>query len=369
MIHVLHVLGNTNLGGAESRVMDLYRHIDREKIQFDFLVHSNDKGFYEDEIEKLGGHIYRVPRFRVVNLSEYKKAMFDFFGSHKEYRVVQGHMTSTASIYLPIAKKLGVPVTIAHVRSAGVDPGAKGIMTKWLRRNLAKKADFLFACSMLAGESAFGKRAVKDGKVTYVPNAITTERFIYNSECRERLREKLGLTDRFVIGHVGRFHYAKNHEYLIEIFRETVKREPNAVLLLVGEGPLMDSIKTMAEKYLLMDKVIFAGNRKNVEDYYQAMDYFVFPSRFEGLPGTVIEALASGLHCLISDTIADEVKISSNCRQMSIQTEPAEWADVVCTDRDYKRNDMTECIRSHGFDSTLQAQRMMHFYETGEITE
>ena len=155
-VRVLHVLGNTNLGGAESRIMDLYRHTDRNRVQFDFLVHSNEEGFYEKEIRELGGRVFRVPRFRIYNYFSYRKALKEFFQKHHEFALVQGHMTSTAAIYLPIAKKAGVKKTAAHARSAGVDKGLKGTMTRFLRRNLADKADYLFTCSELAGISVYG---------------------------------------------------------------------------------------------------------------------------------------------------------------------------------------------------------------------
>lgn len=367
MVRVLHVLGNTSLGGAESRVMDMFRHMDRGRVQFDFLIHTKEQGFYDDEIEKLGGHIYHVPRFKVVNIIEYKKALNDFFINHKEYQIVQGHMTSTASIYLPIAKKQGVPVTIAHARSAGVDPGIKGVITKWLRRNLAQKADFLFTCSELAGEAVFGTQAVKQGRTIMIPNAITTENFLFNADRRIKMRTKLSLQDKFVIGHVGRFHYAKNHEFLLRIFKEIVDSNPNSFLILLGEGPLMEAVKSEARQLNLEDKILFAGNKDNTGDYYQAMDYFIFPSRFEGLPGTAIEAQAAGLHCLVSNTIAKEVMISENIKQMPITESPHKWAEAVLEDKEYERTDMLKCVQNSGFDATLQAEKMMKFYETGEF--
>ena len=143
-VRVLNVLGTTNLGGAESRVMELYRALDRAKVQFDFLVHTEKEGQYSEEIRRLGGRIYSVPRFRVFNILSYKKALRKFFREHNEFAAVQGHMTSTASIYLPIAKKAGIPVTIAHARSAGVDPGVKGFITKMIRYPLKYRADYCF---------------------------------------------------------------------------------------------------------------------------------------------------------------------------------------------------------------------------------
>lgn len=192
-IRVLHVLGNIQLGGAESRIMDLYRHLDRARVQFDFLIHTDKEGHFDKEILQLGGRIFRVPRFQLYNYFSYRKAMADFFKEHHEFKAVQGHMTSTAAIYLPLAKKAGIPVTIAHARSAGVDKGLKGTLTGWMRRNLSRKADHLFTCSRLAGISVFGEKAVREGKTIFIPNAIDCQAFAYNEKKRRNCAGSLAL--------------------------------------------------------------------------------------------------------------------------------------------------------------------------------
>ena len=381
-IRILHVLGGVGLGGAESRIMDIYRCINKDKVQFDFIIHQTKKGYYEEEIEKLGGRIYRVPRFKLYNILTYRKALREFFGanqnstganrrfasSNRRFELVHGHMTSTASIYLPIAKKCGVPVTIAHARSAGVDKGIKGAVTCLLRRSLRKKCDNMFACSMLAAEAVFGKSNAKNGRVTIVPNAIDAKQFIYDEETRNRMRQKLSLDDKFVIGHVGRFHYAKNHEYLLAVFGEIAKQRENARLLLLGEGERMEEMKEKAAAYGIADKVLFAGNQKEVWDYYQAMDFFVFPSRFEGLPGTVVEAQAAGLRCLISDTIAEEVKITELVTAYSIEEEPEKWAEYILSHDKYERKNRYEQITAAGFDVRAQAKWYEQFYLYGRLS-
>ena len=174
-VRVLHVLGTTNLGGAESRIMELYRCIDRSQVQFDFLIHTKEDGHYSEEIRSLGGHIYSLPRFKFFNIAEYRKAIRTFFKEHKEFTVIQGHMTSTAAIYLPIAKqeyaRQSLPlITAAHARSAGVDKGLKGIATRILRIPLKNRADYLFTCSKEAGIAVYGTKAVRDGRVWTIPN-------------------------------------------------------------------------------------------------------------------------------------------------------------------------------------------------------
>lgn len=365
-IRILHVLGGTDLGGAESRIMDLYRHMDRSCVQFDFLVHTDREGYYDKEIKELGGRIFRVPRFRLYNCFAYKRAIREFFREHHEFEAVQGHMTSTASIYLPVAKKAGVPVTIAHARSAGVDQGLKGILTRLLRKNLSKKADYLFACSEIAGISVFGKKAAAEGKTIFVPNAIDCQAFAYDEGKREEMRSKLGLAGRYVIGHVGRFHYAKNHEYLLRVFAALCQEDEAAggkyALILLGEGGGMQEAKELAQELGIKEKVSFLGNHSNVNDYYQAMDYFVYPSRFEGLPGTVVEAQACGLKCLMSDTICSEVAVTDLVQTMSIKDAPLEWANYIIKTADYERQGRVKELQAAGFDVAGQAKVMTDFY-------
>ena len=366
-VRVLHVLGNTQLGGAESRIMDLYRHMDRTRVQFDFLVHTRQEGHFDREIRKLGGQIYRVPRFRLYNWIPYRRELRRFFEKHHDFAVVQGHITSSAAIYLPIAKRAGVPVTAAHARSAGTDYGLKGFATRLMRKNLAHKADYLFTCSELAGISVFGKEAVEAGRTIFVPNAIDCGAFAPDAGMREKMRTKLGLAGKYVIGHVGRFHYAKNHEYLLRVFAALCERQGrDYALMLLGEGGGMEGMKDLAANLGVADRVLFLGNHSNIADYYQAMDYFVYPSRYEGLPGTVVEAQTCGLRCLISDAICTEVMVTDLVHAMSIGEDPAAWADYVEKTADYDRESHEEQMRRAGFDVREQAERMMRFYLNGK---
>ena len=359
---ILHVLGGLSLGGAESRIMDLYRNIDRKEIQFDFLVHSKQEEHFDSEIRKMGGNIYRVPRFRIYNYFEYRKALVTFFQTHREFSAVHGHMTSTASIYLPIAKKFGVPVTIAHARSAGVPSGMKGVITRLLRIPLKHRADYCLTCSKMAGVSVFGKEWVQLGKVEVIPNAIDAEKYDYSPSTREEYRKKLNLDEKWVIGHVGSFREAKNHEFLIRIFAEIRKKRTDAVLLLLGEGELMDKIKRLTEELHLSDSVFFLGNHDNVNAYYQAMDYLIFPSFYEGLPGTVVEAQVSGLPCLISNTIADEVKVTDLVTAYSLQKTAGEWAQYVLKHSVYERRSRLEEVKRAGFEIHAQIERYKQIY-------
>lgn len=365
---VLNVLGTTNLGGAESRVMELYRAMDRDKVQFDFLVHTDKEGQYSEEIRRLGGRIYNVPRFRVVNILTYKKALKAFFREHSDYAAVHGHMTSTAAIYLAIAKRAGIPLTIAHARSAGVDRGIKGLATKIVRYPLKYRADYCFTCSAEAGEAVYGRKWIEKGKVWTIPNAIDPQRFGYDPAVRREVRTELGLTDRFVVGHIGRFGFMKNHRYLIEVFAGLCKMRDDAVLALIGKGELEDEVRKQVRGLGLEDKVLFLGNRFDVERYYQAFDYFVFPSTFEGLPGSVVEAQASGLRCLVSDKVTREVALTDLVAYKSIEEPADSWAAEIMRNakKALEREDMCTVIAEKNFDVRKQAVKMEAFYISGK---
>ncbi len=379
-IRILHVLGQLEIGGAESRIMDIYRTIDRDRVQFDFVVHFSDRGYFEDEVEALGGRIFRVPRFKFVNYFSYKKAwkkLLDTVFSKEAMdrcpiKYVQGHMTSTAGIYLPLARKYGAK-TIAHARSAGVDKGIKGVLTRLLRKNLDKKADYLFTCSNLAAISVFGEDKASSKDVVFIPNAINVSKFKFNANVKNDIRSELKISDKYVFGHVGSFRFAKNHEYLIRIFNEIIKlfKEndlPDPVLILLGDGARRPLIEKEVSNMGLDDKVFFLGVHEDSEKYYSAMDCFLYPSRYEGMPGTVVEAQASGLRVLMSDKICDEVVSTDLVDYMSIEIDPALWAREalkIAKSKPYDRTKYNEEVAGKGFEVTAQTRKLTEFYESG----
>lgn len=379
-IRILHVLGGTGLGGAESRIMDLYRQMDREEIQFDFLVHSSavrrakddtsvrKPQFYDEEIKEMGGQIYVLPKFKVYNYFAYRNAVRAFFAKHHEFQVVQGHMTSTASIYLPIAKRAGIPITVAHSRSAGTGKGLKSIATKILRKNLYRKADHCFACSKLAGIDAFGKKRVDAGNVKVIHNAIDAEKFIYQPKMRKEIRKQLNIEDKLVIGHVGRFDLPKNHPYLIEVFAGLCALRKDAVLLLLGDGPEKENTVQKCAELGIKEHVLFLGNQKQPENYYQAFDFFLLPSFYEGLPGVLIEAQAAGLRCLVSDTVTKEAQAADLVTYMSIEEPAKVWAEKIVAQMDYERRNTYREIVESGFDVKTQAKAYRKFYLNGDCS-
>lgn len=362
ILHVLHVFGKLNRGGAESRVMDLYRNMDCTKVQFDFMQHTTRVCDFQPEIEQLGGKVYHVPPFRFWNYFFYCKAWKEFIKKHPEIRIVHGHMTSTASIYLPIAHKKGV-FTIAHSRNAGVDKGIKGKLTKFLRRNLKEKCDRCFACSKLAGEAVFGKEAMEQGNVTIIPNAIDAARFTFDPEVRKQKREELHIQPQeFLIGEVGRFDPQKNQKYAVEILAECRKKNFPAKLILIGEGPLMETVRQQVEELRLQEYVIFTGLQKNVVPFYQAMDFFLLPSFYEGLPGVAVEAQASGLRGILSNAITTETAMTSLMEFRSVQEPARVWADRIMACGHYERQNMLKQMQETGFDVKNLANRLQDFY-------
>lgn len=387
-IIVLHVVGRLDIGGAESRIMDLYRNIDRDKVQFHFMQHTADRCAFEDEVESLGGKVYHVPRFNVKNYFAYKKEWMDFFIQHPEIKVVQGHMTSTAAIYLPIAKKAGVEIAIAHARSAGVDPGLKGMLTRFLRRDLYKKCDYRFTCSEMAGDAVFGNQQDQAKKAIFIPNAIDVDKFKFDEETRNQIRYELGIQENFIVGHVGRFSHMKNHKYMLEILEQCIRLEkeknvPEIKFMFLGDGELKEEIMEQAVAMGISSRVLFMGNKRDVYRYYQAMDFFLLPSVYEGLPGTVVEAQASGVPGIMSDSVTAEAVVTDLIQMRSIKEDACVWAKEIMkvseemsthskeTDAytmNIKNRDLyADEVRQASFDVKEQAKRMQEFYITGQL--
>lgn len=349
-VRVLQVFSQMNRGGAETMIMNLYRNINRSKVQFDFIVHTDKKCAYDDEILSLGGKIFRVPRYNGKNHFQYIKTWKEFFITHPEYNIIHGHVRSTASIYLKIAKKFGL-TTIAHSHSTSSGNGIPGIVKLIFQYPIRYMADYLFACSKSAGEWLYGKRVWEKKNFFILNNAIETNKFLFNINKRDFIRNELQIQDKFVIGHVGRFHPLKNHEFLIDIFNEVYKKHENSVLVLIGDGEKKNYIKQKINRLGLNKNVIFTGIRSDVHDLLQAFDVFVFPSLYEGLPVTLIEAQASGLPCIVSDKITTEVKVTDLIKFISLDKNAEYWAEEILKTKnsEFRPNTMNQIIQS-GYD-------------------
>lgn len=357
-IRVLEIVTDMGRGGIETMLMNYYRHLDRNAVQLDFLVHRQKRAVYDDEIESLGGRIYRMPTLNPFS-PEYTKNLAAFFSAHPEYKVVHCHLDCMAGVPLCVAKRCGVPVRIAHAHSSNQTKNIKYPLKLLFKKNISRQATMLFACGEAAGEWMFSGKPF-----TVMRNAIDAEAFRYNPETRVAVRKELLPNDpsAFVIGHVGSFWTPKNHLFLLDIFEEIHKKEPNSVLLLVGTGGLMDAVREKAQSLGLQDSVYLLGDRKDVCRIMQAMDIFVLPSLFEGLPVTMIEAQASGLPCFISDKVPLECKITDQVTQIPLQAPTEQWAKQILAARNAERKDTYAEIASAGFDIVDRAKWLQDFY-------
>lgn len=358
VIRVLHVIGIMDRGGAESMIMNLYREIDRERFQFDFVVHASKKGAYDNEIYKLGGTIYHCPQFTMKNIAKYKKWWNDFFASKgDQYQIVHGHIGSTAPIYLKCARENGV-YTIAHSHNTTKICNIKSILYRILSRRVCGIAHHYLACGEKAGKNRFGANQ----KFQVLNNAIPSKQYIYSEPKRKQIQREYNLENYLVLGHVGRFVEAKNHNYLIDVFNEVIQKTP-AKLLLVGDGPLRLEIERKVHRLGLQDHVIFTGVREDVADLMQAMDVFVFPSLYEGLPLSVVEAQAAGLPCLISDGVPIECKLTDLVQQISLSSDVEVWTEsVIKAAKGIRRNTYQE-ICTAGFDIESNTKKLERYYK------
>lgn len=361
-VRVLQVVGIMNYGGAETMIMNLYRNIDRSQVVFDFVVHGDDVGAYDQEIFELGGKIYHCPKYKGYNHLTYVKWWEKFLKNHSEYKVIHGHIRSVAAIYLLIAKKYG-RITIAHSHSTSNGHGISSLIKNIMQYPIRYIADYLFACSKEAGEWLFGRKKIKENNYIEFPNAIDVDKFQFDEKLRNRTREQLMIEDKFVVGHVGRMMDAKNHMFLLEIFTEILKREPHAILILVGDGPLRKEIEKKCVALSIREKVYFVGTTSTPESLYQAMDIFVFPSLWEGLGIAVIEAQAAGLECIVSDAIPTQADMKSGLfRKVSLNTSVSKWAEIILEARKYERISQIENLQKCGYDMKVWALKITEFY-------
>ena len=357
-IRVLQVVTYMGRGGLETMLMNYYRKIDREKIQFDFLVHRDFETDYDEEIQRLGGRIYRLSRLNPVS-KVYLDQLDSFFKEHREYRIVHSHLDCMAGIPLKYAKKNGVPVRIAHAHNSNQTKDKKYLLKLLYKRMIPKYATDFYACSEAAGKWMFGGH-----DFSVLNNAIDAKKYSYDPEMAIKVRDELKIPEEaVVVGHVGRFDPPKNHEMIVKIFAEVLKRVSGAKLLLVGGGDLQHTVQSQVISLGIQDHVIFTGIRSDVCDLLQAMDVFLFPSLYEGLPVSIIEAQAAGLPCIISDKVPIECKKTDLVQQMNLSESCGSWAEKVITAaKQNKRRDTSEEIKKAGFDVCENARQLEEFY-------
>lgn len=367
-VKVLAIAAQLNRGGIESRLMDILRETDVSRVRIDIFTYRLTPGAYDEEAKRLGAHVFYNEPLTVKNMFWYVKYFADFLKKHPEYKIVHAYQDAWCSVFCKGAYLAGVPVRIAHSRTAIAAFSVKNMCKNIIKLPTRKYATHYFAVSDKAGRWLFGNRLCESGKVEIWKNAIDCQAYRYSPKTRKAQREALGIGEnQFVIMHVGNFTAPKNHVFLIEIFEKLSPKCADAVLVLVGgDTPAeqnMSRIKRVVKEKGLEKQVHFLGSRSNVNELLQAADVFVFPSVFEGFPGAVLEAQAAGLPCVVSDAVTREVKLLETTRMLPLTEGAEKWSTAVMDFRGYVRKDTYEEIVKQGFDIHLLVEQLMKFYE------
>ena len=362
------VFGMTyNPGGLESVVMNYYRHIDRQKVQFDFLCYNQEPA-YAEEIRRLGGKIKVIPG-RKSGVIRNHFAMKKWFRENAyHYAALWENANSLTDIQpLIFAKKYGIPKRIMHSHNSNsMNEPLTSFLHKHHKKQILNLATDFWACSLVAAKWMFCEEIVKSKHFHLITNAIESEKFAFNKTIRDEERTKLGISDCFVVGHVGRFYFQKNQEFLVRIFQEIHKRNLKSVLILVGQGEDEQKIHEQVEKLGLKDAVKFLGVCTNMERLYQAMDIFVLPSHFEGLPLVLLEAQANGLPCYVSDCISKEAQVTSSCQYLSLNLSAEKWADKIMSHENNRNPDAVKEIQNSSYDIQKNAKDLEAFFINGD---
>lgn len=361
-IRIAHIMGKWLGGGVESVVMNYYRNIDRNKVQFDFICDEDSKYIPTDEIESLGGKVILIPPYQkpFKYHKELKKVL-----KEGNYKIVHSHISTMSFFSLWAAKSAKVPVRIVHAHSTTNKQEKKKNLMKQVLRPFSKVfANRYFCCSELAGRWLFGNKIYDQGKVYLLNNAIDVDKFKYNEKVRKEKRKELNIKDKdLVIGHIGRFVKQKNHEFLIDIFNEIHKQNKNTILLLAGEGPLKEEIEQKVKDLNLEKSVKFLGQRNDANELYQAMDAFVLPSLYEGLPVVGVEAQAAGLPCFFSTDMTKETKVLKTTKFIELTENPQKWASIILKElKNYKRTDTTKEITENNFNIEKESEKLEQNY-------
>ncbi len=362
-IRILHCIpGTMECGGIENFIMNLYRNIDRTKIQFDFLLHGNGKNYYEEEIKKYGGKIYRIPFAK--NYKNYYKQATDFFVENRGiYNTIHIHCIYAMSYFdAKIAKRNKIENIIIHSHTSNEEMLKRKMIHLLLKNKLSAIATRRIACSENAAKWMFPYKVVRNKHYEVIKNAIDLDKYKFNIETREKMRKELNIQDKLVIGHIGRLSKVKNHDFLLEILKEISNKKEEVRLLLVGDGECKEEIIEKAKKIQVIDKIIFLGNINNVNEILQAMDFFVFPSIHEGFPLSVIEAQATGLPCFVSDVVTKNIAVTDLVTFISLKNEPKEWSRKILSYEKNERLDRVDFIKNKKYDISDLVEQIEKIY-------
>ena len=356
---LLCIVSNMDAGGAETFLMKMYRQLDRTCYQMDFVVSGDGRGYYEHEIERLGGRVFRITR-KTKDFSAYRRELFDAVREDGCPVVLRIGSNAFSAIDLWIAKRAGA--RRLALRSSNASDGQAGLgmlLQRALRRPLTSVANVKIAPSDLAAEYTFGPMAMRKGEVHYLRNALDLDAYAFSAEKRTAIRAELSIdADALVVGHVGRFAPQKNHGFLIEVFTELLKSRPDARLVLVGKGELEDEVFAKAEAFGVLGSIVFTGVRSDVPALLSAFDALALPSLYEGMPNVVIEAQAAGLSCVVSDTVTRQADVTGLVEYLPIDNTTA-WAKVLESAATVERLDTRTAMTAAGYDISSEAKKFV----------
>lgn len=369
MTKVLFFVDRLRHGGIQQLILEILKHINKEILQIDVLVFDDGETYpLEDEIKKLGVNLFKIDGWIKTPLSylKQKKVLDEFYKEHHDYKAVHLHSSSKNFFVLKEAKKYGIPIRIAHSHNIGFQTKnkIKIFVGNILKNALIKNATDYFACSKLAGKWLFGDDIVNSNKFKVIHNAVEYDKFKFNEQIREQLRNEIEIDDKCILfGNVGRFTNQKNHTFLIDIFKELSILNEKCHLYLIGDGELRGIIEDKVKKLDLYNKVHFLGVRNDVNNIMQAMDMFLLPSNYEGLPVVGIEAQAAGLPVICSTEVTDEICITNNVKMISLNEQPRYWAMKVCEVlENFNRVDTKKIIEQNKFDIKSTVNMLYDIY-------
>lgn len=361
-LRVLQVVTQMHRAGLETMLMNYYRHINRDNIQFDFLVHRTGTFAYDEEILSLGGKIYHVPPIALKEFPSYLKALHSFFSEHSAYPIVHCHLDALSGFALHAAKEAGIPVRIAHSHNNGFEKDFKLPFRLVAKKLIPKSATHYWGCSQEALQFLFGSKLSSGPNAKVIPNAIDPDSFRFNLNIRKKMRLELGIDDCFVLGNIGRLCYQKNQEFLLDIFHSVLQKRPKSALLLVGGGKDENHLRAYAQSLHIQDSVYFLGVRRDIPDLMQAMDFFVLPSRFEGLGIVLIEAQAAGLPCLASDKVSSEANLTGTVMFYPLSCSPEQWGEQILNFTPVDRCFPEKAFSQSGYDIRQAVQMLEQEY-------
>lgn len=363
LLRVAVIVGKMDSGGKKNLIMEYYRHIERERIQFDFICDADSEAIPEEEIKKLGGRVYKIAPYQSI-LSNMKD-MYKIFKNNR-YSIIHAYNNTMNVFSMITAKKAGIPIRISESLSMAHKGEYKTIIKEILKPLSRIGATHFMSCGEACGRWQFGDDLFNTGNISVFKTVINTNYNAYNSELRNITREKFGWIDNIVIGHIGRFVPQKNSIFVMEIFAEICKLEPSAKLCLIGMGELEKPMLNKAKVLGIIDNVDYLGCREDIQQFYNAMDIFLLPSLYEGLPVVGLEAQSCGLPIFFSTEVTREVSVCNDIVHfVSLDTSPEKWAAQILKTAQInmpKRRNYAPEVAAAGFDSKLESLRLQKYY-------